>query len=155
MGRPVVLRRYYTLLHGERLPGRQFLNLFECGSGWNWEPEGEDLIQSDQVQLSRHTRKRQKGFYFRCKSESFGGHPIKQRPYAETVAGKKKFVAFVVPNCEGPLSVEFVYAVFAEFCVRVKNNFRIRQRRKSIASANQLLTHFDVIEDFAIERNPQ
>src|SRR6266446_614341 len=61
----------------------------------------------------------------------------------------------VVPNGKSPLAVHVSDAVFSLFLVKVKNDLSVREGGKAMSLIDQLLLEFEVVEDFAVERDPQ
>ena len=60
----------------------------------------------------------------------------------------------LVPDREGPVAVEVLHAVFAVHLVQVQDDFGVRLRREAPPCAGQIGAQLDVVEDFAVEGDP-
>ncbi len=60
-----------------------------------------------------------------------------------------------VPDAKGPLPVQFLDRGRAFFLEEMKDDLGIGLRTKSMSFPDEFFTKFDVVEDLAVERDPQ
>ena len=82
-------------------------------------------------------------------------HGVVERPHAHPVARNDEALVGAVPDGVGEVAVERLHALRPELGVGVQNRLGIAFRAKLAAARDQLLAQLDVIEYFAIERDPQ
>ena len=60
-----------------------------------------------------------------------------------------------VPDSDGELSVEILQTVGAVILIEMQDSLGVAVRREAVPASLQLRAQFDVVEDFAIEDDPQ
>src|SRR5205823_3239941 len=118
-------------------------------------PECEDVVETARVDLPRHGRMREECFDLGGEEQTAAADRIEQRPDAQPVARQEERAGPGVPNPECPLAVQVVDGGGAFLLEEMEKDFRIGLCVKAMTLLYEILTKFDVIEDFTIERDPQ
>lgn len=93
--------------------------------GGDRSPEGENLIQADEVDLAPDLRMDEERLDLRGEQELVPRLGIEERPHPHPVARGKQLFPLVIPDGERPLAVELFDAVLAPFLVSVEDDFCI------------------------------
>src|SRR6185295_2389187 len=78
-----------------------------------------------------------------------------QRAHAEAVAGEHEALPALVPQRERPLSVHARERVLAPRFPGVHDDLGIAARAEAVSEAHQLRAQLHVVEDLAVEHDPQ
>ena len=134
---------------------RQLVNVAENRPRRQRRPEREDLIQRDEVDAGLDVRVRQQRLDLGAEDQLALGDGVEERPDAEAIARGEEHAASRVPDGKRPLAVQPLDAVLALFFVEMEDHFRVGPRREDVAGVDELLAQLDVIEDLAVERDPE
>src|SRR4051812_30682560 len=135
------------------MSGRKLADILECGAGRQYHPKGEDLIQGLKIQFSRDLGIRKDRLDLGCKRKAVFRLCVEQRPDAKPVTRHEELLLCRIPDRECPLPVQAVNAALAFFLIQMQDDFCVRPRGELVAFLNQLISQFDVVEDFTIERD--
>ena len=78
-----------------------------------------------------------------------------KRANAQRIARQDQRLALGIPQRDSPLAVHPPECVFAPFLVSVDNDFGVAASAKGMTARGELFAQLEVIEDLAVERNPQ
>src|SRR5579884_982096 len=95
------------------MPGGQFSDILENRARRDSAPEGEDIVESIQIQRTADARMGQHGLHLGSENKRSAGNRIKKRPDAQPVAGKEETLSPGVPDCKRPLAVHTGDAILA------------------------------------------
>src|SRR5712692_6918731 len=74
-------------------------------------PEGEDLVQADEIDFALCAGIGKDGLDFRGKKKGSSGHAVKERPHPHPIPGNEQLAFGGVPDRKGPLAVKFANAI--------------------------------------------
>src|SRR5579871_1463388 len=97
----------------------QFLDILKNCPGRDSAPEGENVVESVQIQRAADAGMAQNGLDLRSENKRPAGNRIKERPDAQSVAGEEETLSPGVPDCKRPLAVHTGDAIFAVLPVKV------------------------------------
>src|SRR5205823_14529480 len=80
---------------------------------------------------------------------------IKKRSYSQPIPCQKQPPPLRVPNRDGKLPVHLLQAAGSILFIKMQDHFRIRRRAKNMSARLQVRPQFDVIENLAVENNPE
>src|SRR5581483_582718 len=135
--------------------GRKLGNAVENGPRRQIAPEGEDLIQADEIDHAPHAGIGQNGFDFRGEEKGAVDRAVIQRPHPHAIPGREQLVFDRVPDRKSPFSVKIVYTLFALLLVKAKDDLGIGLGTEPMSPSQQLSPKLHVVEYFAVKRNAQ
>ena len=152
---PVPLHGHDAAGDRHRMPGGQLANLLEDRSRRERDPEGEDLIERDRIDLARHAGQRQDGLDLGREGKLSARGAVEQGTHAQPIPRQKQRAGPRVPDGERPLAVEMADARLAVLFVRVEDDLRVRPGGELVTAPDELLAQLDVVENLAVERDPE
>lgn len=151
---PVSLRADVSVRDHKRVAGRKLGDMSKCRPRRDGMPERKDLPNSFKIQFPGHRRMSKESLDLRSEEERLFRLAVEERTHAHAIARKKELFLPLIPDGECPLSIELVDALFPFSFVKLQQDFRVRGGGKAPPFALQFLAQLQVIEDFAVERDP-
>src|ERR1039457_1511716 len=108
-----------------------------------------------EVYLPVHTGTCQDSLYLRSKNEIVTRHRVEEWPDPVPVTREKKLSIAGIPYGKCPLAVEVSSALLSFFQVHPENDLGVGPSCESVSLLLQFLPKFNVVEDLAIESDPQ
>ena len=122
---PVTLDGDPAVAPRQRVAGRQLVDPLEDRPRRQRRPEGEDVIETERIDLARHTRMREQRLDLGGEQQLIVELRVKQRAYAEPIAREEQRAVARAPDRERPLPVELAHGVSAEVFVQMQDDFGI------------------------------
>ena len=139
--------------HGARL--HLFDPRKDCLRGHR-RPEGEEFVQTHRIEPSRHRGVGGKQrLHLAGKHEASGVFGDVERTHSEGIARQNQLAAFAIPQADGPLAVEASERLGAPLFVGVHDHFGVAAGLELVAAPDEFLAQLHVVEDLAVERDPQ
>jgi hypothetical protein len=132
------------------------VNTAERAARSHARPKREDLLQSNRIEFPGDRRiGREDRFDLAGEVHPSAVLADVERPHAKRIAGEHQRLALTVPQRDRPLTIEPAECTRAPLFVRVDDDFRVTARPEPMAATLQLLAQFEIVEDLAIETDPQ
>ena len=137
------------------MAGRELADRFERGPRRQRRPEREDVVETVRIELPRHVRVSEERLDLRSEQQPACGHRVEERTHADPIAREEQRTGSSVPDAERPLPIELAHGIGAFFFVEVQDRLGVGSRAKAMSFAGQVVAQFHIVEDLAVERDPQ
>src|SRR5262249_1449091 len=133
---------------------RKLGNVLKGRARGQGEPEGEALIYRHRVKDSPNPWKLQQRLDLRGEDQGAVANGVIERPNPHAVAGEEAAVEPLIPERQREVPIEHFQESRALLLVQVDNSLGIRLRAEPMPSGPQVSGELDVVEHFAVERQP-
>ena len=144
----------FAVVHADRTRG-ELLYPPEKRGRCKRGPVRKRLVESRGINFTRNRRVGEYRLHFACEPDASTVLADVQGPDADPVAGENQAVRPAVPECQRPLAVEPREAPVSPFFVGVDNDLRVGARPETMSERLQVAAELDVIEDLAVEDDPE
>src|SRR5579862_6193690 len=127
----------------------------KAGARRKRDPEGENLIERFEVELTADGWMGKESLDFRSKEKCLIRDRIEKRLDTHAIAGSKKLAVASIPDGECPLPIEFADALFALAGIEMKNDFCVGACGELMAFGDEFFTQFEVVENFTVVGDPE
>ena len=114
-----------------------------------------DLADRDRIDLGAQRAVREQRLHLRAEQQrAVRQRRVEQRPDADAIAHQHEPAARVVPQRDRELAVQVVDEVEAVLLVEMNDRFGVAVRVEDVAALLEVGAQLDVVEDLAVERDP-
>ncbi len=151
---PIGTHGYVAVARQQHMRRRQLANAFEDRARRKREPEREYLVERDRIERGIDARDFEERLCLRGEVGGAAVARVEERAHAHAVARQHHLPPARVPDSEGEVAVEPRDAVRPHRLVEADDHLGVGMRAETDAACDQLLPEFDVVEDLAVEGDP-
>ncbi len=152
--RPVGLDPHRAAFRDQLVAGRQLMDAFERRARRKWRPEGEALVERQRIELGLQAGIEEERFDFGGENQHAVVDRVVERPHTHAVARHHQALAAPIPDGVGEIAVERLHARGPVLRIGVQDGFGVAAGAELPAARDQLGRQLDVVEDLAVERDP-
>jgi hypothetical protein len=138
------------------VPRAELLDAAKHGLRRHAGPEGERLVEPARIELARDARLRGKdGLHLAREEQRPAVVAEVERPYPESIAREDELFRLGIPERHRPLSVHALERRVAPLLVGVHDDLGVALGAKHVPVREELRAELHIVEDLAVERDPE